>query len=117
MNNIDDMPPMCHDCPYWEVCEEPYVCPIQDKMSMWVKKEPHTGDDLISRKDLLASYDKAHQGPPGGARKLIEEAPEEPAIPTKWMHDYLDKLGPDTAERNAVVQMFVAWKKDEEKKV
>ena len=33
-------------------------------------------DDLISRSALLAAYDKAHQGPPGGARKLIEEAPE-----------------------------------------
>ena len=118
MNNIDDMPPMCHDCPYWEVCEEPYICPTQYK-----KKEPNAGGeekhmgDLISRKDLLESYDKDHQGPPGGARKLIEEAPEEPAIPTKWIYDYLDKLGLDTAERNAVVQMFVAWKKDEEKKV
>ena len=26
MNNIDDMPPKCHDCPYGEVCEEPYIC-------------------------------------------------------------------------------------------
>lgn len=26
MNNIDDMPPNCHDCPYWEICEAPYVC-------------------------------------------------------------------------------------------
>ena len=33
-------------------------------------------DDLISRSALLAAYDKAHQGPPGGARRLIEEAPE-----------------------------------------
>ena len=32
--------------------------------------------DLISRSALLAAYDKAHQGPPGGARKLIEAAPE-----------------------------------------
>ena len=31
MNNIDDMPPMCHDCPYWEICEKPYVCPTQDE--------------------------------------------------------------------------------------
>lgn len=30
MNDIDDMPPKCHDCPYWEMCEEPYVCPTQD---------------------------------------------------------------------------------------
>ena len=33
-------------------------------------------NDLISRSALLAAYDKAHQGPPGGARKLIEDAPE-----------------------------------------
>lgn len=33
-------------------------------------------DDLISRSALLAAYDKAHQGPPGGARKLIEDAPD-----------------------------------------
>ena len=26
MNNIDDMLPICHDCPYWEVCEPPYIC-------------------------------------------------------------------------------------------
>ena len=32
-------------------------------------------DDLISRTWLLAEYDKRHKGPPGGARKLIEEAP------------------------------------------
>ena len=31
--------------------------------------------DLISRDALLAEYDKAHKGPPGGARKLIENAP------------------------------------------
>ena len=32
-------------------------------------------DDLISRKALLAEYDRVHIGPPGGARKLIEEFP------------------------------------------
>ena len=30
--------------------------------------------DCISRAALLAAYDAAHVGPPGGARKLIEEA-------------------------------------------
>ena len=28
MNNIDDMPPKCRDCPYWEIAEKPYVCSI-----------------------------------------------------------------------------------------
>ena len=31
--------------------------------------------DLVSRSYLLAEYDRQHQGPPGGARKIIAEAP------------------------------------------
>ena len=31
-------------------------------------------DDLIRRKALIAEYDRVHTGPPGGARKLMEEA-------------------------------------------
>lgn len=31
--------------------------------------------DLIDRDALLAEYDRVHVGPPGGARKLIEDAP------------------------------------------
>ena len=30
---------------------------------------------LICKEDLLAEYDRVHIGPPGGARKLIEDAP------------------------------------------
>ena len=26
MNDLNNMMPICHDCPYWEVCEPPYVC-------------------------------------------------------------------------------------------
>lgn len=37
-------------------------------------------NDLISRKALIEAYDKAHKGPPGGARKLMEEAPGVDAI-------------------------------------
>ena len=37
--------------------------------------------DLVSRAALLAEYDKRHVGPPGGARKLIEEAPAVDAVP------------------------------------
>ena len=29
----------------------------------------------INANSLLAAYDRAHKGPPGGARKLIEDAP------------------------------------------
>ena len=31
--------------------------------------------DLVSRSYLLAEYDRQHEGPPGRARKIIEEAP------------------------------------------
>ena len=26
MNDINEMWTICHDCPYWEVCEFPYNC-------------------------------------------------------------------------------------------
>lgn len=32
-------------------------------------------NDLISRKALIAEYDRVHIGPPGGARNLMEDAP------------------------------------------
>lgn len=44
--------------------------------------------DLISRSALLAAYDAAHKGPPGGARKLIEEAPAIDAIPVALLDKY-----------------------------
>lgn len=37
--------------------------------------------DLISRAALLDEYNKHHVGAPGGARKLIEEAPAVDAVP------------------------------------
>lgn len=37
-------------------------------------------NDMISRKALIEAYDKAHQGAPGGARKLMEEAPGIDAV-------------------------------------
>lgn len=32
-------------------------------------------DEYVNRQYLLAEYDRQHQGPPGGARKIIEDAP------------------------------------------
>ena len=36
---------------------------------------------LIDRYALIAEYDRVHVGKPGGARKLMEEAPEVDAVP------------------------------------
>ena len=37
-------------------------------------------NDLVSRKALLAEYDRVHIGEPGNARKLIAEAPTVDAV-------------------------------------
>jgi hypothetical protein len=37
-------------------------------------------DEYIKRQGLLDAYDAAHKGPPGGARKLIAEAPAEDVV-------------------------------------
>lgn len=45
--------------------------------------------EYIEREALLAAYDRAHEGPPGGARKLIAEAPAADAAPVrrgKWKY-------------------------------
>lgn len=43
--------------------------------------QTHNVGDMVSRSYLLSEYDRQHEGPPGGARKIIEEAPsEEPDI-------------------------------------
>lgn len=43
--------------------------------------------EYIEREALLVAYDKAHVGPPGRARKLIEEAPAAevaPVVHGRW---------------------------------
>ena len=45
--------------------------------------------DYVSRQYLLDEYDRQHQGPPGGARKIIAQAPAEDVVPVrhgKWTH-------------------------------
>ena len=39
MNDIDTMPPKCHDCSYWEMCEEPYICPTQDEKRSFMSEQ------------------------------------------------------------------------------
>jgi len=56
-------------------------------------------DDLISRAWVLAEYDRQHQGPPGGARKIMAEAPTVDAVPVvhaRWIN-YPECLGYDGA--------------------
>lgn len=71
---------------------------IQDiarAVALLKEQEPIDGD-TISRAALLAAYDAAHKGPPGGARKLIEEAPvvtlkeQEPRVMTLKELAYYD---------------------------
>ncbi len=48
--------------------------------------------DLISRSALLAEYDRVHVGEPGGARKMIAEAPAVDAIPIDTVAEMLAEL-------------------------
>lgn len=44
--------------------------------------------EYVERGALLAEYDRVHVGPPGGARKLIAEAPAADVAPVrhgKWL--------------------------------
>lgn len=78
-------------------------------------------DDLISRKALLEAYDKVHQGPPGGARKLIAEAPSvnvatdnKNVIPSMWIYAYVDSLPENSVQRVAIINMLIKFIREQE---
>ena len=59
----------------------------------------HTEDDLISRKALIAEYDRVHIGEPGGARKLMEDAPTVDAVEVVHSHwEWFEEWNPSTPD-------------------
>lgn len=76
---------------------------------------------LIDKSELLNVYDAAHKGPPGGARKLIEEAPAVEAVPVHdisvWLAAYaappkyaIDEIAGTDSGRIVTVDTLVrAW--------
>lgn len=56
---------------------------------------------LIERESLLAAYDAAHKGPPGGARRLIENAPEVDAVPVVRCRECRYWFGPDDGKEHS----------------
>lgn len=53
--------------------------------------------DLISRDYVLSEYDRQHNGPPGGARKIMEVAPAVDAVPVihgRWVINPATSLWP-----------------------
>ena len=47
---------------------------------------------MISRKALIAEYDRVHVGPPGGARKLMEDAPAVDAVEVSDMREFAEDV-------------------------
>ena len=75
---------------------------------------------LIDKEKLIAEYDRVHIGPPGGARKLMEEAEDVPAIPLDWIRAYISNLkamGVQLAlkDAQAVIVMVDKWTMDNSK--
>jgi hypothetical protein len=65
---------------------------------------------LIERERLLAEYDKAHVGPPGGARKLIEDAPTvKPEITLNDLLDLIDYNRESETEKIQICRPDSDW--------
>ncbi len=75
----------CDGCPFnpHPGREWPYGCVRGQNEIVAAAQEAlrSMNNDLISRSALLDAYDAAHKGPPGGARKLIAEAPAVYDVP------------------------------------
>ena len=57
--------------------------------------------DYVSRQYLLDEYDRQHKGPPGGARKIIAEAPAADVVPTEPQEIGYDQCA------NAMLKMWM----------
>ena len=84
------MKPHCWDCKYFERLKMSAYCHGGKRITKLRQKDWYSGSvkfctyfepkveerkmRLIDADALLAEYDRVHEGPPGGARKLIENA-------------------------------------------
>lgn len=57
MNDINEMPPKCQYCPYWEVCEYPWVCPDRERLATNLQPTC-SATDTISRQSALNVLNK-----------------------------------------------------------
>jgi len=67
--------------------------------------------DMISRAYVLAEYDRQHKGPPGRARKIMEDAPAVDAIPVEWL-EYMQRESLSENDRTmvgAIEAIFIEW--------
>ena len=54
MNDINEMPPKCQYCPYWEVCEYPWVCPDREQLATNLQQTCNQlATDTISRQAAI----------------------------------------------------------------
>lgn len=75
---------------------------------------------LIVKEELLAEYDRVHVGPPGGARKLMEDAPAVEAIPIEWLEERSKLLSREIdivakIEAEYLRMLIECWRKENER--
>lgn len=66
---------------------------------------------FIDADKLIAEYDRIHVGPPGGARKLMEDAPTADVVPreiVETMHKTIERL---EAEKDALIKNYAECQK------
>ena len=78
----EDTPAMCKKgCPFYKPSSDCINDLMRAALELIEGGSQEAGNgDFVSRQYLLAEYDRQHQGPPGGARKIIEEAPAADVI-------------------------------------
>lgn len=68
--------------------------------------------ELIDRNELIKLFEK--YGAEDDAIALIKTVPVVLTIDEKWLFDYIDALPKDSPSCIALVNMYVAWRKEQE---
>ena len=88
MNDINEMPPKCQYCPYWEICEYPWVCPDREQLAN--KLQPTcSATDTISRQSALNVLNKLDVSDGVGISSIACCLQEE-AIRNLYSRDIMD---------------------------
>lgn len=88
MNNLNNMWPICHDCPYWGICEPPYICGATEQK---IKEE-----NLNKFKEVKDDYEI----------KTIEKDVIINYI--KWIIEELNKLNKENYSKEEVKQTLMS---------
>jgi hypothetical protein len=83
--------PICHDCPYWEICEPPYICGATEQK---IKEK-----NLNKFEEIKDDYE---------IKTIIKTIKNDVIEYIKWIIEGLNKLNKENYSKKEVKQILMS---------